>query len=433
MKRVMQGVVLVASVLCTALACRTPATPPTHDLPATEPGVLQRALARPGVLAEVAADAAAYRLKLALAEVVPGPDGRPTLRRESFDAGPDYWYPASTVKSCAVVAALIELDELARAAGRPITADTPLRFHPLVEGEVLYEREPSHLADGTVTVAHLARQILLVSDNPAFNRLYDLCGQDRLNRRMWAAGLDGIKIRHRLSLARTPDQNRRAPRIELLPADGEAPLELPERRSELDLGAFEGSGTLVGDAYLDGSGARIDTPMEFARRNEARLSDLLDLHVLVLRPDIDLGPRADGEPRALPLQPAHREFIRDVMRARPRDSADPAYDPERYPDDYSKFLAPGIWSVKGADAVDVLDKVGRAYGFSATNSYVEDRRTGRAFFLAGALYTNPDGVLNDDRYDYALADRFFAELGAALAEELLPDALAGSAAPGPLK
>ena len=56
---------------------------------------------------------------------------------------------------------------------------------------------------------------------------------------------------------------------------------------------------------------------------------------------------------------------------------------------------------------------------------MEDRETGRWFFLAATLYTNPDGVLNDDRYEYQeVALPFLADLAEAVARHLWgePDA-----------
>ena len=64
----------------------------------------------------------------------------------------------------------------------------------------------------------------------------------------------------------------------------------------------------------------------------------------------------------------------------------------------------------------VYDKSGQAYGFTTENACVVDPTGGRSFFLAATLYTNADGVLNDDAYDYAtVALPFFAELGEATA------------------
>ena len=71
----------------------------------------------------------------------------------------------------------------------------------------------------------------------------------------------------------------------------------------------------------------------------------------------------------------------------------------------------------------VFDKIGRAYGFSIENAWIEDTRTGAGFFLAIVLYTNQDGVLNDDRYEYeTVADPFLDAVGAAVARAVWPNA-----------
>ena len=45
---------------------------------------------------------------------------------------------------------------------------------------------------------------------------------------------------------------------------------------------------------------------------------------------------------------------------------------------------------------------------------------GRAVFVAAVIYTNNDGVLNDDRYEYdAIGRPFMAELGRLVANEWL--------------
>lgn len=76
----------------------------------------------------------------------------------------------------------------------------------------------------------------------------------------------------------------------------------------------------------------------------------------------------------------------------------------------------GVREVVPAEALRVYDKIGRAYGFSTENAYLVDGRDGRAFFLAITLYTNADGVLNDDRYGYEdVADPFLDAAGRAIA------------------
>ncbi len=114
-----------------------------------------------------------------------------------------------------------------------------------------------------------------------------------------------------------------------------------------------------------------------------------------------------------------RVFLLEAMSQLPRESANPRYDPEHYTDHYVKFLLPGLARIVPPRHLRIYNKVGRAYGFSIENAYVEDLRTGRGFFLAAVLYTNADGVVNDGAYDYeALADPFFAELGEVVGREV---------------
>ncbi len=55
-------------------------------------------------------------------------------------------------------------------------------------------------------MAHEIRKLALVSDNQAFNRLYDLVGYDELNAAMRRLGFDSTVITHRLSETRAiPD------------------------------------------------------------------------------------------------------------------------------------------------------------------------------------------------------------------------------------
>ena len=85
-------------------------------------------------------------------------------------------------------------------------------------------------------------------------------------------------------------------------------------------------------------------------------------------------------------------------------------------DGWVKFLLEGARRVD--PGVRIYNKVGRAYGFSVENAYLVDGEGERAFFLTVALYTNPNGVLNDGVYAYEkLADPFFLALGEGFARE----------------
>ena len=364
-------------------------------------------------LAKVAADAETYRLQILVGLVEPDGDGRQVLRQVGFRADAEYFYPASSIKLFAAVTALEKLNALRQKTGQPIDENTGLVFHPLFEGETRYDRDPSNIDDRRVTPAQEIRKLFLVSDNPAFNRLYEFVGQDVLNDRLHAVGLESAQIVHRLSIARSVEDNKRSPKIDLY-GDGFR-VTIPERTSEGRLLKNEVPGLDIGQGvWRDGKvhpGA-----MDFRIKNRISLTDLQRGLCKVVRPEVD------AEGAAFDLSAAQREWLLEVMAQYPRESRNPVYDPEEYPDDWVKFLLPGLVEVVPKDRLRIYNKIGCAYGFSVENAWVVDRETGRSFFLAAALYTNADGILNDDQYEYdTVALPFLAALGEAVAKALWPE------------
>jgi len=364
-------------------------------------------------LAAIAARAAELRLQIVLGTIEPGDPGgpttahRPRLVQHGFRAGAEYFYPASAVKLFAAVAALERLHEVARETGLDIGPDTPLVFHPLFEGDRLEDSDPTNRDGGKITVGHEIRKLFIVSDNNAFNHLYALVGQDGLAASMRRAGIADARIVHRLSVARTAEENRRYPRIEFV-GPGFVHT-LPERTSEALPALLSMPGLEIGTAYL-ADGDRIDRPMDFAPKNRVSLVDLQRGLCKVARPDVDCGP---GEPFA--IDDHDRRLLLEAMRLLPRESASPTYAAAEFPDDYVKFLLPGLRRGFGGREFELYDKSGQAYGFTIENAYVVEKRSGRAFFLAVTIYANADGVLNDDVYDYGpLALPFYADLGEAV-------------------
>jgi hypothetical protein len=62
--------------------------------------------------------------------------------------------------------------------------------------------------NGLPSVSHYIRKVLLVSDNDAFNRLYEFVGQSEINESLRAKGLEAARIVHRLDLVLDLESNR---------------------------------------------------------------------------------------------------------------------------------------------------------------------------------------------------------------------------------
>lgn len=374
-------------------------------LPASQEGLVEDLLREyPDRFGAFLEDPEGFRLQLLYGKILEGEGQQPTrLERHGYRVDAEYFYPASTVKLAASLASLHLLEQLRSDQDLECDLDTPLRVHPLFPDEQLEELDPSNTETGKITIGHATRKICLVSDNKAYNWLYELVGHRELNEFLAEAGLVRTHLFHRLSEFRSVEDQRHTPRVELLGEDSRALHVMPERRSDLLRENRGMPGLSAGEAHMR-AGQLIDEPLSFRHKNYMPLRDLQDMLVMVCRPDIDLGMPG------FQLEDRDREFLMQALGQLPRESDNPVYPRERYSDDWVKFFLEGARRVR--PAVRIYNKVGRAYGFSIENAYVVDEDSGQSFFLAAVVYTNPNAILNDGVYAYAdLADPLFIDLG----------------------
>lgn len=353
-----------------------------------------------------ARDPVAHRLEVVLGVVAPAPRvGRAdVVAREAYRLDAEYVYPASSVKLCLAVAALERVAAYTRLAGL---------------GEFTSTRSVTYLdpqrGPTISTVAADVRGALVVSDNAAANRLYDFVGSDELHARMHALGLPSFAFRHRLAAA-PGDDVAVTPSFDL-DVGARGFVHVPGHVRRRPVPPSHVPGLVVGDARLE-AGRSVEGGLDFTTKNRVSLLDLQRLLVRVVRPDVALAESAD-------LVPADRAWLLESLELLPSDVGAPAPLGVAATDAAHKPLLPGLLRVLPKGALRYLSKGGRAYGFSVENAYVEDRRTGRAFFLAAALYTNRSGIVGDDDYEYrTVADPFFADLGEAVARAIFLPATA---------
>jgi hypothetical protein len=193
----MRRLALPAAVLLAAAVGTASAADPPDALAA----ILR---AHPEWFGEVLARAGEHRLQILYTQIDRDAANRPVFRSFSFGLTDEYFYPASTVKLPAAVLALEKLRDLAVPG---LTRDTPLRIEAATAPQAAVDRDPSK-ADGLPTIAHYVKKVFLVSDNDAFNRLYEFLGQREINERLWSRGFADARILRRLEAALDPEENR---------------------------------------------------------------------------------------------------------------------------------------------------------------------------------------------------------------------------------
>lgn len=335
--------------------------------------------------------------------------GDPHLLEHRFNVDPSrYFYPASTVKLPVVLLSLQRLNELRE---RGIEKSTAMITERSDTNQTAVYNDPGTV-DGRPNIAQYIRKILLVSDNDAFNRLYEFLGQDYINGELRKKGYLSAEITHRLGISMSPEENRLTNPVRFLDRYSKTIYEQEPRNSSL---GFANRSDFMGKGYYSGA-QLIKGPMDFSKKNRISLSDLNRILVgLIFPKQIPSNQRFD-------LTEEDNRFILKYMSQLPTESSYPPYytDTTDYWPAYCKFLLAGSEKGPLPENIRIFNKVGDAYGQLTDVAYIVDLKNRVEFFLSATIYCNSDGILNDDKYDYETVGLpFMKHLGGVIYEQEL--------------
>ena len=362
-------------------------------------------LAQPERFSRVVQSAEKYRPQIIYTQIDRDEDNKPTFTSYTYRLDPDeYFYPASTVK---LPAALLALEKLNRLAIPGLSRDTTMLTGVATDTQTPASEDTTS-PTGLPTVAHYIRKILLVSDNDAFNRLYEFIGQKEFNESMHRKGYQHSRIFHRLEVTRDFESNRMTNPVVFVDGDSviyEQDAQASDANYEADAPILMGRAEIV-------DGELLERPKDFAVNNAFALRDLHDLvQALIFPDDVAQESRFD-------LTDDDYRFLYRNMSGYPGESGIDAYsDAAEYPQSYVKSLMFAGSTALIPENIRIFNKPGEAYGFKTDCAYIVDYDSGIEFFLAATLYTNDNETFNDDNYEYeAIAQPFFRDLGLAIYE-----------------
>ena len=368
-------------------------------------------------LQKVLADTAKYQVQILYTQIDRNEHGNPLFTTYPYNVDDSrYFYPASTVK---LPIALLALEWLEEQQIEGLTLETTM-LTDSVRPSQLPAWSDSTAQNGLPSIGHYIKKILLVSDNDASNRLYELLGMDYINRKLNEKGLANTVITQRLSFPISAEENRHFNPIRFLDSSGKTILEIPARQSD---SVYVVSGyPKLGRAYFRND-TLIQEGMDFSYKNKFSLTDL---HGVVQRA---IFPEAFVGIERFNLNEEHRNFVLKYMSMLPRESRFPTYHTTEFYDSYSKFFKFGIDKAAIPTRFRLFNKTGWSYGHLIDGGYFVDFETGVEFFVSAIIYVNEDQVLNDDKYETdEVGLPFFAELGEYLYQrelkrkkQLMPD------------
>ncbi|MVT10458.1 serine hydrolase [Chitinophaga tropicalis] len=351
-------------------------------------------------------DPSRYRLQIIYTRIDRDAGNRPHFTDYYYrtDTG-SYFYPASTVKLPATALALEKLNDL-NIPG--LNRNTPM-FTDSLPGISPAVLTDSSAANGLPSIAQYIKKILLVSDNDAFNRLYEFIGQETFNKRLWEQGYSSTQIRHRVGVTGiTPEQNRYTNAISFR-QNGTEIYHQPVAHSNLE---FSSRHDLMGRSYYNDKEELVNSPMDASKKNRIPLADLHG----ILRSII--FPESVTKSKRFRLNDSDYHFLYYCMSAQPEESSHPVYDTTEFHHNYVKFLLFGGETNNHITAnIRSFNKPGWAYGFLTDIAYIADFSNKVEFMLSATVYVNEDGVLNDKHYQFQeTGEPFMKALGEVIYE-----------------
>ncbi len=391
-------------------ACSAPETTETKSLDslADDQNFIYQLLAQQNdtVVNEVINHPSRYELQILYTQIDRDSANNPSFTSHYYGIDSNtYFYPASTVKLPVALLALEKINEL---DVEGLDKYTPLRIDSAYDGQTRVEYD-STAENLKPSVAQYVRKIFVVSDNDAYNRLYEFLGQDYINNKLEDKGYDNFKIVHRLSVFNTVDQNQHTNPVQFYD-DAKVLYQQDLIRSarSYDLNV---TGTTKGVGYFRND-SLINEPKDFSGNNTLSVRILQDILKSVLFPE------AVPEAQRFNLTDDDYQFVYRYLSQLPRETTYPDYasdTTEDYYDSYSKFFLFGDNRDKLNNNIRIFNKIGQAYGYLTDDAYIVDFENNVEFMLTAVIQVNENQIYNDNQYEYdEIGLPFLAKLGQAV-------------------
>ena len=176
----------------------------------TDKLLLDLMLQQPEQFGKITSQPNKFRVQIIYTQIIRDKKNVPHFKEFTYRLNPiEYFYPASTVKMPLAILALEKINNL-KING--LTKYTMMTYDSVTGRQETILNNPYSI-DGKQTIAQAIKEIFLVSDNNAANRLFEFIGQEQIHSGLAAKGYTNAFIRNRLEISRKGDENRQTQAI----------------------------------------------------------------------------------------------------------------------------------------------------------------------------------------------------------------------------
>jgi len=340
-----------------------------------------------------------YKYQIIYTQINRNKHGFADLDRHYFNYDESqFLYPASLVKLPLSVLALQKINDLRFHSVLPFTTmvtDSGWYCETRVSSDFT---QKNHMP----SIEGYIKKMMLVSDNDAYNRVYEFLGYDYIYESLKKRGLPDVRITQRFAgICDSLSYYTTNPVYFLNGTDTlyKQAGSLARYRLHNPLGEV-----FMGKGYYDFNHYFNPFPRSFYYNNFIKMDDLESVIERIFFPES--FPKA----QRFDVPEFYMDLLKKYMGQYPRESRYPEY---ALPDHFKKYFMIGDGRMKPANSdLRIFNVVGRAYGVLADCAYITDQKSGTEFFLTAIMYCNEDDILNDDSYEYdSVGLPFLAELG----------------------
>ena len=353
------------------------------------------------LFSKILSDTKKYEVQIIYTQINRDKKNQPSFKTFHYRVDPkEYFYPASTVKLPAVLLSLEKINQL-NVGG--LTKETSLRIDSACCRLVPVIKD-STSGNGNASIAHYIKKVFLVSDNDAYNRLFEFVGQAQMNEGLYKKGFKDLRIIKRLSVGSKAEEDKYSNPFTFYSQEGKIiyhqpllynPKEYPNKLST----------TKRGKGYMENDTLLVEEPLDFSPYNYIAIQELHNILKSLIFPD------SFPEQQRFLLKEEDYKFLYKYMSMFPCESTFPEYDSSYY-DSYGKFFLFGNSKKNLPPDIRIFNKAGWAYGYLTDNAYIVDFKNKVEFLITATIQVNEDGIYNDDRYEYdTIGLPFFADLG----------------------
>ncbi len=339
------------------------------------------------LLQKILASPKEFRLQIVYTQINRDKNNKPHFKNYFYNYDSTLYYnPASVVKLPLAALALEKLNKINQPG---VNKNTTILFDSSYpKQKVLYKDTTAE--NDLPTIAQFIKKALLISDNDAYNRLYQFVTQQTIHQQLRAKGYKNLII-PRQFMGFNYTGNRYSNPIRFVNADGKLIYAQPQTFNKDSL-VFT-KDIWVGVNHWTNDDVLVPGPMNFKGQNNLSILDLQQILQSIM------FPNSVPKKQRFHLTKADYAFLHKFLSQYPSETDYPKYDTDEFYDSYVKFFFQDT-TKKMDENIRVFNKVGWSYGFLTDVSYVADFKNNIEYLLTATVYANSDGVINDGKYDY---------------------------------